>query len=139
MGSSVSSTVLAQLAHTYAAIFRADVARSPAERDAAVILTGSYGLAGAAEFYGPRYGLPPVVCTVGSYWFFGSGTRPGAVAITIGLRREDVRALYDSIDVAGRLTNTLAARWEQDLTIFVARRPKATLQAVWPSLAGRFY
>lgn len=35
MGSAVSSTVLAQLAHTYAAIFRADVARSAAERQAA--------------------------------------------------------------------------------------------------------
>jgi 4-amino-4-deoxy-L-arabinose transferase-like glycosyltransferase len=112
---------------------------SPVERDEAVILPSSYGLAGAAEFYGPRYGLPPVVCNVGSYWFFGPGTRPGSVAITIGLGREDVQALYDSVQVAGHLTDPWAARWEQDLTIFVARRPRSTLQALWPSWAGRFY
>ncbi len=35
MGSAVSSTTLAQLAHSYAAIFRAAVARTPAERQAA--------------------------------------------------------------------------------------------------------
>lgn len=114
-------------------------ALSPVERSQAVIVAGSYGLAGAAEFYGPPYDLPPVVCGVGSYWFFGPGPRPGRVALAIGVRREDLQALYDSIAVAGRITNPWAARWEQDLTAFVARRPRTTLQAVWPAWAGRFY
>jgi len=112
---------------------------SPLERGQAVILAGSYGLAGAAEFYGPRYDLPPVVCSVGSYWFFGPGTRPGSVAIAIGVRAEDLRDFYDSLEVAGHITNPWAARWEQDLTVYIARRPGTTLQAAWPGLAGRFY
>lgn len=111
----------------------------PAERAEAVIIASNYGLAAAADWYGPRYGLPPVVCNVGSYWFFGPGTRPGTVGITIGVSREDLRAYYDSIEVAGRLLDPWAARWEQDLTIYIARRPRTTLQAVWPAWAGRFY
>jgi Dolichyl-phosphate-mannose-protein mannosyltransferase len=111
----------------------------PAERSQAVVLAGSYGLAGAADFYGPRVGLPPAVCSVGSYWFFGPGARPGGVAIAIGMGREDLQAVYDSIEAAGRITNSWAARWEQDLTIYIARRPRTTLQAVWPAWAGRFY
>ena len=114
-------------------------ALSPVERGQAVIIAGSYGLAGAADFYGPGHGLPPAVCSVGSYWFFGPGTRPGSVAIAIGVRLEDLRTLYDSIEVAGRITNPWAARWEQDLTVHVARRPRTTLQAIWPSWSGRFY
>ena len=109
------------------------------ERGRAVIVAGSYGLAGAAEWYGPELGLPPVVCPVGSYWFFGPGTRPGDVAIAIGVSRDDLRSYYDSIEVAGHLTDPWAARWEQDLTIFVGRRPRTTLQAAWPEWAGRFY
>ncbi len=111
----------------------------PGERGQAVIVAGSYGLAGAAEWYGKELGLPPVVCPVGSYWFFGPGTRPGVVALAIGVSREDVRSYYDSIEVAGHLTDPWAAYWEQDLTIFVARRPRTTLQAAWPAWAGRFY
>jgi hypothetical protein len=112
---------------------------APAERSQAVIIAGSYGLAGAADFYGPQVGLPPAVCNLGSYWLFGPGTRPGRVAIAIGVRREELQALYDSIAVAGRLTNPWAARWEQGLTIYIAHRPKTTLQVVWPSWASRFY
>ena len=111
----------------------------PVERGQAVIIANNYGLAGAAEWYGPRYGLPPVVCYVGSYWFFGPGTRPGTVGITIGLSGDDLRAYYDSLEVAGHLTNPWAARWEQDLTVYIARRPRTTLQAVWRTWAGRFY
>lgn len=111
----------------------------PAERSEAVVLAGSYGLAGAADFYGPRFGLPPAVCGVGSYWFFGPGARPGGVALAIGMSREDLQVLYDSVEAAGHLVNPWAARWEQDLTIYIARRPRTTLQAVWPAWAGRYY
>jgi hypothetical protein len=112
---------------------------SPAERSQGVILAGSYGLAGAADFYGPRVGLPRAVCRVGSYWFFGPGARPGNVAIAIGIGREDLQTQYDSIEAVRRLLDPWAARWEQDLTIYVARRPRTTLQTVWPTWAGRFY
>jgi hypothetical protein len=76
---------------------------------------------------------------VGSYWFFGPGTRPGSVAIAIGLSSDDLKALYDSVQAAGHVTNPWAARWEQDLTVFIARRPRTTLQAAWPAWEGRFH
>ena len=110
----------------------------PLERAQAVIIANNFGEAGAAEFYGPKIGLPPVVCAQGSYWFFGPGTRPGSVAITIGEGREGLRRLYDSIEVAGRLVNPLTVREEQVLTIYVARQPRMTLQAIWPRERGRY-
>jgi hypothetical protein len=54
------------------------------ERRQAVIVAGNYGEAGAIDFFGPRLGLPPAVSPAGSYWFFGPGTRPGAVVVAIG-------------------------------------------------------
>ncbi|HTT68254.1 MAG TPA: glycosyltransferase family 39 protein [Gemmatimonadales bacterium] len=120
------------------ALATAYVALPPLERAQAVIIANNFGEAGAAEFYGPKIGLPPVVCAQGSYWFFGPGTRPGVVAITIGEGREGLRRLYDSVEVAGRLTNPLTVREEQVLTVYVARRPRETLQEVWTRVAGRY-
>ena len=107
------------------------------ERNQAVIVAGNYGEAGAIDFFGPRYGLPGAICPCGSYWFFGPGDKPGEVVITIGPSREDLEPFFDSLQVATKVTNQWAVEEERDLTIFVARRPRGTLQEVWPTLAQR--
>jgi hypothetical protein len=108
-----------------------------ADRKQAVIVAGNYGEAGAIDFFGPRYGLPGAICPCGSYWFFGPGDQPGDVVVTIGPSREDLAPFFDSLQVATRITNAWAVEEERDLTIFVARRPRQTLQEVWPTLARR--
>ena len=102
-----------------------------------VLVAGNYGEAGALDFFGPRYGLPAVVSPTGSYWFFGPGTKPGEVVVTIGARREDLVPFFDSVEPAGRVTSPWSVAEERDLTIYVARGPHRTLQELWPSLAGR--
>ncbi|MBA3556291.1 MAG: hypothetical protein H0W29_16270 [Gemmatimonadales bacterium] len=111
--------------------------RLPAgDRRRAVIIAGNYGEAGALDFFGPRHGLPGAVSPAGSYWFFGPGDLPGEVAVTIGATREDLSAFYDSLQTATRITNAWAVEEERDLTVYVVRKPRRTLQEVWPELAG---
>lgn len=110
---------------------------SAAEQRQAVIIGGNYGEAGAAEFYSGRYGLPPVVSTAGSFWFFGPGERPGNVAITIGASEEDLRPFFDDVRPAGHVVSPWSVAEERDVRVLIARRPKMTLQAAWPSLAGQ--
>ena len=107
------------------------------DRARTVLVGGNYGEAGALDFFGPRYGLPAVVSPTGSFWFFGPGTKPGAVVVTIGAGREDLVPLFDSVEAAGRVTSPWSVAEERDLIIYVARGPHRTLQEVWPSLAGR--
>jgi hypothetical protein len=57
--------------------------------------------------------------------------------VAIGPRREDLEPFFDQIEAAGRVTHPWAVAEERDLTIFVARRPRRTLQEIWPALAGR--
>ena len=111
---------------------------SALERAKTVIIANNYGEAGALEFFGPRYGLPSIVCAQGSFYFFGPGVRPGEVAITIGEGRDGLRRFYDSLEVAGHLTNPLTVREERDLTFYLGRGPRTTLQAIWPGEAGRY-
>jgi hypothetical protein len=107
------------------------------DRARTVLVAANYGEAGALDFFGPRYGLPAVVSPTGSYWFFGPGTKPGEVVVTIGAGREDLVPLFDSVQAAGRVTSAWSVAEERDLTIYVARGPHRTLQELWPSLAGR--
>jgi len=110
----------------------------PPEKRAQVVLVGeNYGEAGAMEFYGPKLGLPRVVSAAGSYWFFGPGEKPGTVVISLGVTREDLEKFYGTVTPAGRVLNDWGVPEEQDVSIYVGENPKATIQQVWPTLAGR--
>jgi 4-amino-4-deoxy-L-arabinose transferase-like glycosyltransferase len=111
-------------------------ALSPDDQRRAVIVAANYGEAGALDFFGPREGLPRVVSPAGSFWFFGPGDRSGEVVITIGVARRDLEPLFGSIEEAAHIESPWSVAEERTLTILVARRPKRTLQQVWPSLAG---
>lgn len=107
------------------------------ERAAAVVVGDNYGEAGALDLYGPALGLPPAISSAGSYWFFGPGTLPGEVVVTLGEEPEGLHQFADSIVVAAEITNPWAVPEEQQLKVLVARRPKTTVQAVWPLLSER--
>jgi hypothetical protein len=106
----------------------------PAERRDAVILGTNYGRAGANDHLGRKYGLPPSVAPMGSYWFFGPGEKPGKVLIVIGGTKEDLAPYYDSVTLAAHLSNPWRVPEEREVDIWVARGNHYTLQEVW----GRF-
>ena len=119
------------------AVARVYRALPEAQRERAVLVAGNYGEAGALDFYGPRLRLPPVVSPAGSYWFFGPGDRPGEVVITLGVPAEALREFYDSVRTVSRVGHPWAVAEERGVPINVGTGPRATLQAVWPALAGR--
>ncbi len=110
---------------------------SPSDKQQAVVIAGNYGEAGAIDYYGPRYGLPNAIAAAGTYWFFGPGTKPGSVAVAVGVPEKTIRAFFRD----GQLVKTVGDPWsvgeERNVPIFIARNPLRTLQEVWPSLAGR--
>jgi hypothetical protein len=109
----------------------------PEKRAQAVLIGENYGEAGAIDFYGQRLGLPPAVSAAGSYWFFGPGDKPGNVVITLGVSREDLEKFCGTATAAGRITNDWTVEEEQDVSVYVCEHPNVTLQALWPTLAGR--
>jgi 4-amino-4-deoxy-L-arabinose transferase-like glycosyltransferase len=109
----------------------------PADRARAVVLADNYGEAGALDLFGPRLGLPPTVSPTGSYWFFGPGRLPGEVTIVVGADSSDLVPFFREFHRARTVLNPLGVHEEMRVPIWVARSPHATLQQVWPSLAGR--
>jgi hypothetical protein len=109
----------------------------PGERSQAVLLAGNYGEAGAIDLYGPRYGLPGAVSPVGTYWFFGPGPRRGDVLVTIGIPADSLSQLYEDVTQVAIAGHPFAVAEERNVPVLVARRPRRTLQEVWPELSGR--
>lgn len=109
---------------------------SAQDQEKTVILASNYGEAGALEFYGPRYGLPPPVSFVGSYWFFGPGELPGDIVITVGFEPDEVDDFFGSVEPARTVRQPFAVEEERRVRITVGRNPKTTLQAFWPTVKG---
>ena len=107
------------------------------ERGDVVVIGANYGEAGALEFYGPAMGLPPVVSTAGSFWFFGPGERPGKVVVTLGMEKSDLEQFYGDIREVSRFDSPWMVPEERNAPILIGRRQKKTLQALWPRQSGR--
>ena len=107
-----------------------------ADRERAVILTSNYGEAGAIDFYGSRYDLPKAIAFVGTYWFFGPGDLSGDVLILHGFREGDWEDFCETKEAAGFVTHPFAVAEQRDLTIYVCRNPRLTLQELWPQVEG---
>ncbi len=107
---------------------------SPDEKQKCVIGASNYGEAGAIDFFGMNYGLPNAISSHNSYWIWGPGDKPGEVLIVVGGNAKDYQAMYEDVEQAATITCEYAMPFETDLPVFLCRRPKMTLQQVWPHL-----
>jgi hypothetical protein len=105
---------------------------SPEEKQKCVIGASNYGEAGAIDFFGKRFGLPHAISSHNSYWFWGPGEKPGEIAIIVGGNPEDYHSMYDDVQQAATVICEYARPFETNLPVYLCRRPKVTLQQVWP-------
>ncbi len=105
---------------------------SPEDQADCVIGASNYGEAGAIDFLGKQYGLPNAISSHNNYWYWGPGNKPGKVLLVIGGSKEDYYRLYEDVQQVATFTNPYAQ--ESGKPIFLCRKPKRTLQEVWPNL-----
>jgi len=122
-----------ELAATVGRVYRS---LSANERAQAVVFAGNYGEAGAIDFFGKPYGLPPVISGHNQYFLWGPRGHSGNVVIDVG---GDCGA-REGLFVTAERAATFTARWiqpyENDLPIMVCRGIKRPLQELWPSAKG---
>jgi len=104
------------------------------EKTECVIFGQNYGEASAIDFFGPRFGLPPAISGHNNFCVWGPGKPPASVVIVIGGREEDHRNFLAEVTEVGRTRCEFAMPYENDLPIFVCRKPKVVLQDIWPRL-----
>src|SRR5713101_2442272 len=101
------------------------------ERASAAIVTRNYGEAGAIDYYGGRYGLPPAHSPHNSYYFWGPGRERPSVVIVIGWSTEEITSSWTQVEVAGRIESPYAMPFETGSPIHVCRGLKVPLETAW--------
>jgi hypothetical protein len=115
----------------------------PDEKKQCVIFVRNYGEAGAIDFFGKKYGLPPALCAHNSYWMWGPGERTGNVAIILGHDRllednlRDLNRRYAHVAFAGTTESRFAMPYENGRLLFLCKGMNTSFQALWPE--ERFY
>ncbi len=107
----------------------------PSERAGTAIYADTYGDAGALDFFGPRYGLPPAISSQNNYYLWGTRGYDGRTLIAIGATRVDLlRRYYRRVDLVR--TSTEPYKWivEGPAPIYLCRDPVAPLSVIWPHL-----
>jgi len=106
---------------------------SPEERPGCGVFAQNYGQAGAVDFFGRRYGLPPALSGHQTYYLWGPRGYSGSCLIVIADRKEALEDLFQRVELVGISDNPLAL--ERHIPVFVCRGAKfGSLAQLWPRL-----
>ena len=121
-----------ELVGTLAAV---DRALPPGPRAHAVVLTRSYGEAGAVELLGPRVGLPPAYSGHNSYGDWGPPPESVTTVVAVGYDEATLRRWFADVRVVGRVDNAVGLPNEaRDAPVAVASARRAPWAVLWPQL-----
>jgi hypothetical protein len=105
-----------------------------AERADCAIFAQDYGQAGAIDFLGRRYGLPPALSGHQTYFLWGPRSYSGKCMIVLGERKEVLETYFDSVQFVGISADNPYAL-ETEIGVDICRGPKfGTLAQLWPGL-----
>jgi hypothetical protein len=104
------------------------------ERALCAVFARNYGEAGAIDFFGARHGLPKAIGKHQNYFLWGPRDYTGACVITVGERERDVRKSFDHVELAATITHPYAIPHENNLPVYVCRKPKRPLKEIWPDV-----
>jgi hypothetical protein len=106
----------------------------PEERAGCAIFAQDYGQAGAIDFLGRRYGLPPALSGHQTYFLWGPRGYSGNCMIVLDDSRETLGGLFEHVVYAGKSADNPYAL-EREIPVFICRGAKfGSLAELWPHL-----
>jgi 4-amino-4-deoxy-L-arabinose transferase-like glycosyltransferase len=105
----------------------------PEEQAKTAILGGSYGDAGAIDFFGAKYGLPKSISAHQNYWYWGPREYTGESVILLHWPRSSAERHCTTVVEGPKLDDPWSMEEEQ-YTIWLCKGMKPPLQEFWPDL-----
>lgn len=101
------------------------------ERSQCGIFAQDYGQAGAIDFLGRKYGLPPALSGHQSWWLWGPRGYTGSCLVVLDDDRDTLEQKFSNVQYAGESRDNPYAL-ERRIPFFIARGPKfGSLQDAW--------
>jgi hypothetical protein len=105
----------------------------PEERLGCGIFAQDYGQAGAIDFFGRRYGLPPALSGHQTYFLWGPRWYSGNCLIVLDDTRESLEEKFAHVEYVGESDNPYAL--ERNVPVYIGRGAKfGSLADIWPRL-----
>jgi hypothetical protein len=117
------------LAATVAQVYQA---LPPEDQARACIFAANYGETGAINFFGKALGLPPAISGHNQHFLWGPGDCTGEVLITVGIPRQDLVGMFDSVTAGGIAACQYCMPYESYLQVLVSRKLNVPLKELWP-------
>jgi hypothetical protein len=114
-------------------VARAYESLSPEERRVATIYGGNYGEAGAVDYFGPRWGLPPAWSGHNAYYMWGP-PRDGRGDVMIAVGRfhcDDWSRVYASVEKVDETDDPYVMPYENHVPVCILRGLKEPIEGVW--------
>src|SRR5713101_6109578 len=96
---------------------------SPEERPGCGIFAQDYGQAGAIDFLGRRYGLPPALSGHQTYYLWGPRGYSGNCLIVLDDKREVLEGYFEHVEYVGASADNPYAL-EREIPVFICRGAK---------------
>jgi 4-amino-4-deoxy-L-arabinose transferase-like glycosyltransferase len=105
-----------------------------ADRKDCGIFAQDYGQAGAIDFLGGHYGLPPALSGDRTYFLWGPRGYSGNCLIVLGDRGERLEQLFANVEYIGESSDNPYAL-ETEISVNICRGPRfGTLTDLWPQV-----
>ncbi|MDQ6860645.1 MAG: glycosyltransferase family 39 protein [Verrucomicrobiota bacterium] len=108
---------------------------TPDEQARVGIYCQNYGQAGAIDFFGPKYGLPPAISGHQNYFYWGPRGYTGELLLVIDTPNGEEREQFESVEDLGLIESSpWAMPWQQRSHLYLCRGLKGDLRDFWPKL-----
>jgi hypothetical protein len=97
------------------------------------VFTPNYGVAGAVDFLGKEYNLPPAISGHNNFWLWGPGDPPPENLIILGGRQENY-GYCGEIWQVGSTDCTYCMPYENNNPIFVCLGLQVDPNVIWPEV-----
>ncbi|HXW57165.1 MAG TPA: glycosyltransferase family 39 protein [Candidatus Cybelea sp.] len=105
----------------------------PEVRAKTAIFGQNYGQAGAIDFFGPKYGLPPAIGGHQSYFLWGPRNYTGESMIVLDDDQERLEQLFSTVRKAATVYHPYSMPYEH-FDVFYCQRLKEPLKQLWPKV-----
>jgi hypothetical protein len=107
----------------------------PEDKKRAAIFCQNYGEAGAIDFFGPKFGLPPAISGHQNYFLWGPRDWTGEVALVLDTRNDGAREQFASVEDLGQIVSSpWAMPFERRTHIYLCHNLKANVREFWPQV-----